>query len=130
MRKILIATALCLAALQAGAAPQFLDGSDSALDSGIMPKINMALSKEGVRDPLSAQYHSLAPGTVGDYICGYINLKNGYGAYNGFKAFQYNLKKDSINLLTAKPGEITWNLSRLVFSFSGCTEVLDLPGET
>ncbi|MHC0054934.1 hypothetical protein [Actibacterium sp. D379-3] len=109
---------------------QTLDGSEQGLPSNILGDIRIALSEIGARDPISAQFHSLAFNHEGDgasHVCGYVNLKNGYGAYVGFQAFQMSLDNQSLDLLEATPAEPTWNLARLIFDMSGCSVALDLP---
>jgi hypothetical protein len=129
MRRFMVIAALCLTPFGASSAPHILDGSDADLEPGLMSKLNMALIKEGVLDPLSAQYHTLGPG-MPDHICGYINLKNGFGAYTGFRAFGYNFVKGSVKFLESKPGDFGWNGARMIFMLSSCGNSLNLPGET
>lgn len=109
---------------------QTLDGSEQNLPDNIIGEVRIALTNVGARDPLSAQFHSLALNTEGDdatHICGYVNLKNGYGAYVGFQAFQMDLDDRSMNLLETTPDQLSWNLARMVYDMTGCSVVLDLP---
>ncbi|PIE14112.1 MAG: hypothetical protein CSA70_02880 [Rhodobacterales bacterium] len=58
--------------------PLTLDGSEAALEKGTLGRVNIALANMGVRDPLSAQHHSLSYNqTVGDatHLCGHIKPK-------------------------------------------------------
>lgn len=131
MRRLLLSLTICFFSTHVSAAPEFIDGSDGTISPDTIAKLSVALMQEGARDPLSAQYHSMQPGSVGeDYVCGYVNLKNGYGAYTGFKAFQMRISDSSITILNTAPGDISWNLARIPFTFSGCVDLLGLPGRT
>lgn len=62
--------------------------------AGIVKK----LAADQLRDPSSAQFRNVA--RHGIFVCGEINGKNGYGAYNGFVRFYGD--KDGV---TIDPGE-------------------------
>ncbi|KRA66338.1 hypothetical protein ASD79_03425 [Caulobacter sp. Root655] len=55
---------------------------------------------ELLKDPRSAQYEDVRK--FGDYVCGRVNAKNSYGAYNGFRKFYVYL--DTAHLEPEEPG--------------------------
>ena len=54
--------------------------------------------KSKLRDPSSAEFKAV--GGSGDVACGYVNAKNAFGGYTGFKKFAYNHKTKAIYLDT------------------------------
>jgi hypothetical protein len=57
----------------------FLSGCGGRIDKA------KALAANQLRDPGSAQFRNIKQS--GGFVCGEINGKNGYGAYNGFRRF-------------------------------------------
>lgn len=137
MRSALFAAVLSLLAAPLSAAPEYLDGSEAAFDPSVVTGITMAMVKENYRDPNSAQYHGLVSGGALDidggiigkptHVCGFINLKNGYGAYAGFKPFMFDLRNANFTVLESKPGEFMYDMYRSSFEPMGCARFLDLP---
>lgn len=60
-------------------------GCDSLGDGRRLRDARAAVARN-LRDPASAQFRDVKPGTPG-YVCGEANGKNAYGAYSGFARF-------------------------------------------
>lgn len=74
----------------------FIAGPTLARQGGVGQVKKLAAAQ--LRDPSSAQFRNVA--RHGIFVCGEVNGKNGYGAYNGFVRFYGD--KDSV---TIDPGE-------------------------
>jgi hypothetical protein len=70
----------------------FMAGPTIARQSGIGQVMRVAAAQ--LRDPSSAQFRNVA--RHGIFVCGEINGKNGYGAYDGFVRFYGD--KDSVTI--------------------------------
>ena len=57
-------------------------------------------------------------------ICGWLNAKNGFGAYAGFKPFYYDVKKNVGGVVTDDPSEISYPLQFLPLEWMGCDKEL------
>jgi len=124
-----VATCFALSALPAQAI-KTLDGSEGKFDESELKEFVIGLA-ESVRDPLSAQFHSLQrspENMAGKYICGFANLKNGMGGYDGFKPFWYKVRDKSFFVFEAfdQPKSIAHDFELLKFERSGCEMVIDL----
>lgn len=95
MRWLFLTCALAASPIHA---QQVMDGSDKAIDETTMHLIKASLAS-AVADPYGAQIASLKVAkTRPELVCGFLNLKNGYGAYTGFRAFAYNTKYSTLML--------------------------------
>jgi hypothetical protein len=52
--------------------------------------------KEQLKDPSSAQFRNVFVSKDGDYVCGEVNAKNGFGAYGGFEKFVVSVSSQSV----------------------------------
>lgn len=72
-------------------------------------EINLAKQevRDLMKDPSSVQFKNVAGYSIGPSrltsLCGQINAKNGYGAYNGFRHFTYLAGILNTNELEGKP---------------------------
>lgn len=134
MKAMLKYSSMALACSLAMALPahafQTLDGSEKELGDEVLKTFMIGLAND-VRDPLAAQFHSLAPSPsnmAGKYICGFGNFKNGMGGYGGFKPFWHNTrdKKTFIFESYDQPDDLAYDFDMMRFKVSGCEFVLDL----
>lgn len=56
-----------------------------------------------LRDPFSVQFKAV--GGRGDIVCGYVNARNGFGAYTGFRKFAYDYATKGLYLDTGRATE-------------------------
>lgn len=96
MRKPLIALLFCVFTLSSHA-QTFVDDSDKALAPGEAQSIKDMLLGT-LTDPISAQIARLRPGMSPHTYCGYVNAKNPYGGYGGFKQFAVDFPRKKIGV--------------------------------
>ncbi|KQW22849.1 hypothetical protein ASC80_05775 [Afipia sp. Root123D2] len=118
-----IIAAAFLATVTSAFAQTVVDESGSGINPVAMESAKSAITWK-LRDPISAQIKGvrlihtseLRP----DVLCGYINAKNGYGGYVGFKPFYYEVKRNLGGVVQDTSNE----LERLPFEWSGCAKAL------
>lgn len=89
----------------------FVAGPTIARQSGVGEVKKLAAAQ--LRDPSSAQFRNVA--RHGIFVCGEINGKNGYGAYNGFMRFYGD--KDNVTIDPGEEGPIFYGKPILKESF-------------
>lgn len=97
------------------------DGTGSDLSSQQLDEL-MRIVTQDFKDPLSAQFRGLRRPGEGFMpqrrICGFVNGKNTFGGYVGFKPFFYDtIRKDFVILGASE-------LSDLTFRSTGCLSAL------
>lgn len=93
----------------------------------------MAAVMSKLKDPMSAQFRSfthpdplyhLYPQNI---ICGMVNAKNGFGGYNGFAPFAYNvINKTTIILADSVLNSVVGDLAKLGFKSMSCASALGI----
>lgn len=97
IRTPLIVALLFGALASTGRAQTFVDGSDKTLSPEEAQSIKDMLL--GVlADPIGAQLARLRPGASPHTFCGFVNSKNGYGGYVGFKQFAVDFTRKKIGV--------------------------------
>lgn len=62
----------------------------------------IAAVKAELKDPYSARFTDVHQNaTLDSLVCGYVNSKNGFGAYTGRKPFTYSSLTDTVRLFPA-----------------------------
>lgn len=104
-----------------------IDGSAENIDPAFVKAALAEVTKE-LRDPLSAQVRGVKlihPSEERpNVICGYINAKNGFGAYVGFRPFYYDVKMRKGGIITDSPKDPGHELQLLPFQWTGCDKAL------
>lgn len=110
-------------------AQSIVDGSGSDIDPSIIKAALFEVTKE-LRDPASSQARQVAlihPNAERpDVVCGFINAKNGFGAYTGFKPFYYDVKMRSGGIVADSPEDIGYRLQFLPLEWMGCDKQLGI----
>lgn len=72
------------------------DGSESRISSAELRLLYKVLP-DFLKDPASAQFTKLHKDpNNGDYICGFVNAKNGMGGYTGTQPFRFGIKNEML----------------------------------
>lgn len=110
-------------------AQSVVDGSDSNFEKTLVARLVDTVTKKA-RDPLSAQFKGLTlvenqPKKWPKVICGYVNLKNGFGGYTGFRPFYFDVNRNVGGVWQEmKKSDISYPLARLPLEWSGCDVAL------
>lgn len=130
MRLVLVALLLSATAAQA---QSVIDGSDAGIDPSVLKSALFEVTKE-LRDPASAQARQVAlihpSAERPDVICGFINAKNGFGAYVGFKPFYYDIRMKVGGIVADSPKDIGYRLQFLPLEWMGCDKQLGIAKPT
>src|SRR5262249_8791640 len=112
--------AVVASALVAGSAyaQAVVDSSDAPLDTSVVKAAMNAATKD-LKAPMSAKFRGLrlihTSRDRPDVICGYVNAKNGFGGYVGFKPFYFDVKKNAGGVLSLPKTDISYPIQRLPF---------------
>jgi hypothetical protein len=71
-----------------------------------------------LKDPSSVQFQNV--GETQNVICGEYNAKNSYGAYDGFEAFSYNRKTQTLVTEQDARAEAGTTYGAFLNSLNGC----------
>lgn len=123
-----VAVAAVASGIAQGANAQaVVDGSSSGLDNEVVQAAIATATKE-LRDPSSAQFKGLrlihtSPARP-EVICGYINAKNGFGGYAGFKPFYYDVKANKGGVVHLAKDDVSYPMQHLPLEWTGCAKAL------
>ncbi|WP_313292064.1 hypothetical protein [Rhizobium rhizoryzae] len=113
-------------------AQQVLDGSITKVGEENAKAAMMAVMNQ-LKDPMSAQFKSFthADPMYQQYpqniVCGLVNAKNGFGGYNGFRPFGYDIHtKSTIILADSVLSSASGELAKTAFKFLSCPSTLGL----
>lgn len=127
MRVLLIFPALAIAT---GAHAQtVVDGSENGIPAENMKSAIAEITKE-LSDPMSAQMRGVIyihpSENRPDVVCGFINAKNKFGGYVGFKPFYYDVKINKGGIVTDAPSDLSYPLQFLPLEWTGCAKSLGI----
>ena len=106
-------------------AQTIVDGSGKAIPEDVVRAAFAAVTKE-FPDPISAQFKGVDFPRAGEVIlrqgmlCGFVNVKNLFGGYVGFKPFFYDIKAGNSYIFDARPTDAHYRLAKTAFSYSSC----------
>lgn len=121
LRIIVAAALLVLVTPIAAQSSSVVDGSGAAFESTTIEEMITVVTHDFF-DPTSAMFRELVASDSGRQICGYVNGKNRFGGYVGYRPFLYNLDDQSGVIYDPSIGA----LSFLPFEFTGCAERLGI----
>lgn len=104
-----------------------VDGSSAGLNTGMVEAAIATATKE-LRDPSSAQFKGLrlihTSAARPEVICGYVNAKNGFGGYAGFKPFYYDVKANKGGVVHLAKDDAAYPMQHLPLEWTGCAKAL------
>ncbi|WP_139251590.1 hypothetical protein [Kaistia soli] len=128
MKRWLVAAAVAALTVTstAGAQP-VMDGSGAGIDPALIQGAFRSLTQHD-KDPYSAQIDRLFVSTTtsgGLSLCGFVNRKNVFGEYEGFRPFGYSQEWDQSFIYDdSEPIASAKALFRRAMARSGCQSIL------
>ena len=97
------------AAEQSKAAAEQAKAAADAKQEADATKILKEAVANSLRDPASAQFRNLVYHKKGQYLCGELNAKNGYGGYTGYGGFFADVEaKKRSGFLVVLENDVGW----------------------
>lgn len=79
-------------------------------------------------DPESARFRGVVVAESGKVICGFVNAKNSFGGYVGFRPFDYSLYTGEAKTYDPPDkNDAFFKLTEIVFKQIGCEKALGAP---
>lgn len=122
MKKLLLASVLVAMSVSESTAVE-----QTPIDETTMRNLQDTVPRDFF-DPGSAQFRDLVLTDGGGVVCGFVNAKNKFGGYVGFRPFDYNIALNSATTYDP-PGEVEalFKIQEILFRQSGCEKTLGAP---
>jgi len=98
-----------------------------SIDEKTMMRMKEEVAKDFL-DPDSARFRGVVPTEKGGVLCGFVNAKNRFGGYVGFRPFAYNTITGKATTYDP-PGdnEALFKITEIGFKQAGCERALGAP---
>lgn len=98
---------------------------------GVDDETSAAMKEAVVKDfldPESARFRGVVVAESGKVLCGFVNAKNSFGGYVGFRPFDYSLYTGEAKTYDPpEKNDAFFKLTEIVFKQIGCEKALGAP---